>query len=255
MSKNTELAVAETKDLATVQALDMGAMMEEMEGMGPISFEQVKIPAGGMTAFSVPGDDPESPDMEKALRGVICHHQPKNVYFKDPFGASETKIPDCSSADGKVGIMTASGTERNCAACKLNVFGSAPDGNGKACQNRIDLYILRDGATFPIVLSLPATSIKAFKNYLTSIVLKGKRMYQVETEITLKKAKSNGGIDYSTCVFKKLGDVSPEDVAAAAEMRDLCKTLAVMNRTAVVDEETGEFVELNDAEDEELPFE
>lgn len=257
MSKNTEIAVKETEALAVQsEAMGMDAMMEELEGLGSISLEQVKIPSGGGIAFEVPGDDPESPDIEKVLRGVIVHHQPKNVYFRNKFGEGETNAPDCSSADGKVGIMTASRAEMACATCRYNQFGSGADGKGKACQNRIDLYVMREGAAFPIVLSLPATSIKAFKNYLTSIVLKGKRLYQAVTEVSLKKVKSGGGIDYATCVFKKGGEVSPEKVAAMAEMRELCKSLAAMQKEegVAVDESTGELVELPDIEDAELPF-
>ena len=257
MSKNTEIAVKENETLAVQsEAMGMDAMMEELEGLGPISLEQVKIPSGGGIAFEVPGDDPESPDIEKVLRGVIVHHQPKNVYFRNKFGEGDKTAPDCSSADGKIGIMTASGAEKACATCKYNQFGSAADGsNGKACQNRIDLYIMREDAAFPIVLSLPATSIKAFKNYLTAIVLKGKRLYQAVTEVSLKKVKSGGGIDYATCVFKKAGEVSPEEVLAMAEMRELCKGLAAMQQsTAVVDESTGEVVDVTGEPDEDFPF-
>jgi hypothetical protein len=256
MSKNTEIAVKETEALAVQsEAMGMDAMMEELEGLGPISLEQVKIPSGGGLAFEVPGDDPESPDVVQTLRGVVVHHQPKNVYFRNKFGEGETNTPDCSSSDGKIGIMTASGAEKTCATCKFNQFGSAADGKGKACQNRIDLYIMREDAAFPIVLSLPATSIKAFKNYLTSIVLKQKRLYQAVTEVSLKKVKSAGGINYSTCVFKKAGEVSPEEVLAMAEMRELCKSLASMQKTApVVDESTGEVVDVTGEPDEDFPF-
>lgn len=256
MSKNTEIAVKETEALAVQsEAMGMDAMMEELEGLGPISLEQVKIPSGGGLAFEVPGDDPESPDVVQTLRGIVVHHQPKNVYFRNKFGEGETNTPDCSSSDGKTGIMTASGAEKTCATCKFNQFGSAADGKGKACQNRIDLYIMREDAAFPIVLSLPATSIKAFKNYLTSIVLKQKRLYQAVTEVSLKKVKSAGGINYSTCVFKKAGEVSPEEVLAMAEMRELCKSLASMQKTApVVDESTGEVVDVTGEPDEDFPF-
>ena len=198
MSKDNELAVQETQEmaLATQQDFTMDDMMEELDGLGSISFEKIKIPSGGGIAFEVPTDNPEEPDSQKAIDGVIVLHQPCNVYFRNKFGETDEKLPDCSSPDGKTGYMRDSGTEKTCASCKFNQFGSGEGGTGKACQNRIDLYILMDGHDFPVVLSLPATSIKAFKTYLTTLVLHKQALRRVRTQITLKKAQSSGGITY-----------------------------------------------------------
>lgn len=256
MSKTeNEIAVKDTDAMALPEEkLDMAGMMDEMEGLGAFSFDQVKIPSGGGLSFELPSDDPENPEVAQAIEGVIVHHQPKNVYFRDAFGSGETNMPDCSSVDGQTGVMTASGAEKNCATCKFNQFGSALKGNGKACQNRVDLYIMREGEMFPVVLSLPATSIKAFKDYLKAVVFRGKRLNQVVTKVSLKKAKSNDGIAYSTCVFKKVSDVDPADQAGYSEMRELCKGMALSARhSGVVDESTGEFVEQTE-EDAALPF-
>ena len=38
---------------------------EELDGLGPIPFDTVKVPSGGGIAFEVPSDDPESPDSER----------------------------------------------------------------------------------------------------------------------------------------------------------------------------------------------
>ena len=35
---------------------------EELDGLGSIPFDVVKIPSGGGVAFEVPGDDPDNPD-------------------------------------------------------------------------------------------------------------------------------------------------------------------------------------------------
>ena len=39
-------------------------LSEEMEGLN-ISFPIIKVPAGGGLAYEVPGDDPNSPDLQK----------------------------------------------------------------------------------------------------------------------------------------------------------------------------------------------
>ena len=64
---------------------------------------------------------------------------------------------------------------------------------------------------FPVIINIPPTSIKPFKDYLAKrLLLRGKRPHQVVTKITLKKASSSDGITYSQCVFAKAGDLSPE---------------------------------------------
>lgn len=259
MSKN-ELAVQETQEMAlsAQQDFTMDDMMEELDGLGSINFEKIKIPSGGGIAFEVPTDNPEEPESKTSIDGVIVLHQPCNVYFRNKFGETDEKMPDCSSPDGKTGYMRDSGTEKTCATCKFNQFGSGDGGTGKACQNRIDLYILMEGNDFPVVLSLPATSIKAFKTYLTTLVLHKQPMRRVKTKITLKKAKSSGGITYSTCVFKKLGAVEPDEMENIEQLRELCKAMAQGTYTVAAEDdgETASEVELTEetGEDKDLPF-
>jgi hypothetical protein len=252
MSKqNEEIMVPETEtNELSLPMEDMGNYLEDLDGLGSFTFEKIKIPSGGGVAFEVPGDDPESPDIMKAIEGVVVLHQPKNVYFRGEYsGASEDgNRPDCSSADGKTGVMTDSGTTKSCATCSYNQFGSGRNG-GKACQNRMDLYILMEGEMFPKVLSLPATSLKDFKTFLAlRVVAKKQRLCQVKTKITLKKAKNKGGIEYSSCVFSKIGDVSPEEMHDILEMRELCRGFAQQTLPAA-----QEFQEIQ-GEDEGLPF-
>lgn len=260
MSKNNELAVQDTQEMAlsTQQDFGMDDMVEELDGLGSINFEKIKIPSGGGSAFEVPTDDPESPDPAKAINGVIVLHQPCNVYFRNKFGETDEKMPDCSSPDSKTGYMRDSGTEKACASCKFNQFGSGEGGSGKACQNRIDLYILMDGNDFPVVLSLPATSIKAFKTYLTGLVLHKQPLRRVKTQITLKKATSSQGITYSTCAFKKLGAIEPEEMETVEQLRELCKAMALRTYTAAAEDETSDAADVTlteeTGEDKDLPF-
>ena len=260
MSKNNELAVHETQEMAmsTQQDFTMDDMMEELDGLGSINFEKIKIPSGGGIAFEVPTDNPEEPESKTSIDGVIVLHQPCNVYFRNKFGETDEKMPDCSSPNGKTGYMRDSGTEKTCATCKFNQFGSGDGGTGKACQNRIDLYILMEGNDFPVVLSLPATSIKAFKTYLTTLVLHKQPMRRVKTKITLKEAKSSGGITYSTCVCKKLGAVEPEEMENIEQLRELCKAMAQRSYTVAAEDdgESDSELELTEetGEDKDLPF-
>ena len=257
MSKMNELDVVKQEQQLAVSS-GMDELMEELDGV-ELSFDKIKIPSGGVTAFEVPGDDPENPDMVKELVGVVVHHQPKNVYYRKSFeerGPEDSNAPDCSSRDGKTGVRE-NGTA-SCKTCKYNKWGSGKNG-GKACQNRMDLYVLMDGAFFPVVLSLPGTSIKAFNAYVQGIVIRNKKkVCAVKTKITLKKVQNSTGINYATCVFSKVGDLEEgsEELMQALSMRETCRAYALSDRAEESEEADGdgELTILDDADDSGLPF-
>src|SRR5690606_40186209 len=104
------------------------------------------------------------------------------------------------------------GGQQSCATCPLNQWGSDESGSGgKACKNMVRLYILREGDAFPLMLTLPPTSIKNWANYLAKRVLgKGFRPHQVVTKIGLKREQSRSGIAYSQATFKLVGVLSQD---------------------------------------------
>lgn len=99
--------------------------------------------------------------------------------------------------------------------------------------------------------------MKAFKDYIAKrLVMKGKRSYEVLTNIKLKKEKNADGIAYSACVFSKADDLSREQVAAVLPTAGWIKSIASNIPLVEEDEsekasENGDFVEVDD---EPLPF-
>lgn len=221
--ESTALAIIENFELPVLNE-DIGqAMAEEMDGL-QLSFPRVKIPSGGGLAFEVPGDDPENPDAEKEIIGVIVDHHPVNAYWQNKYSGGNNP-PDCSSMDGKVGIDR-SGNRKPCNTCPLNEWGSDEDSRGKACKNMHRVYILREGEMLPLLLTLPPTSLKNFADYLAMrIVSRGMRSYGVITKISLKKAQNSDGINYSQAVFALAGKLSPEQTGAMAEYTKGIKVL------------------------------
>ena len=199
-------------------------LAEDMDGLA-VSFQRVKIPGGGVLQFEVPGDDPENPDYEKNLTGVILFNHATNAYWPEGSEYSDDTPPLCQSANGKTGYGTPGGL---CAGCKLNQFGSAENGKGKACKNMRTLYLLRSGDVMPIMLVLPPTSIKPFRQFINSVfTLRKRATYGSVVQIGLKKEES-GGFTYSVATFKKLYDFTGEELqrvsAYAAFFRDQAKT-------------------------------
>lgn len=216
-----ELAVVDNFDLQTISGDLAQAIAEEMDGLGALPFDRVKIPSGGGLAFELPGEDDENPESATEIVGVILDHHPVNAYWREKF-AGGNEQPDCSSYDGKQGIERETGEIKDCASCPYNQFGS--DDKGKACKNVHRVFILREGNPVPLVLSLPPTSLKYMRDYIAKrVILKGFRCWQAVTKITLKKEKNAAGIAYSRAVFTFVGKLSPEKAKEAEAMKDCVK--------------------------------
>lgn len=224
MAKKEELAVkAETFDLVTLSGDLAEAVQEEMDGLGSIPFDRVKIPSGGGLAFEVPGETEDDTESLTELVGVILDHNPVNAYWAEKF-AGGNESPDCSSYDGKQGVVRETGECRDCERCPYNQFGS--DGAGKACKNMHRVYILREGNPVPLILTLPPTSLKYLRNYVAkSIILKGYRCWQVITKVTLKKEKSKDGITYSRAAFSLVDKLAPEQIASTEAMKNMVRQI------------------------------
>lgn len=191
-------------------------LAEDMDGL-QMSFPRVKIPAGGALMFELPSDDPENPDYVKNLEGVILFNHPNNAYWPEGSEYDDSATPLCSSVDAKQGIGEPGGS---CVSCALNQFGSAAEGNGKACKNMRVLYLLRSGEFMPLQVTLPPTSLKPFREFMNqSFMLRRRATYGSVVQIGLKKM-SNGKDDYSVATFRRLYDFSGEELAQIRQFAD-----------------------------------
>ena len=263
MAKN-EVAVMENFNLVTLADAGLAdAIAEEMDGLGTIPFDRVKIPSGGGLAFEIPGEDEDNPESATEIVGVILHHHAVNAYWKEKF-AGGNEQPDCSSYDGKTGVDRETGECKKCDDCPYNQFGSGEGGSGKARKNVRRVYILREGNPVPLILSLPPTSLKYMRDYIGKrILLKGMRSYDAITKITLKKEKSASGIAYSRAVFAFVGKLNDKQKAEAAAMAE---TIKATDKSIDIDDgdySTGTstassagdgFMNVQDGIDENLPF-
>ena len=245
VSKQNEVKVQE--EFVTLAKLNdlKAAMDEELAGLS-INFDRIKIPAGGSTALEIPDTDGEDTRMVKELRGVILFHHPANAYYSDKY-VGGSNPPECGSFDGITGHGTPGGS---CETCPYNQFGSSEEGAGKACKNRQMLYILLPGEMFPVMLSLPTGSLKSFSNYAKHQLTKGRKLSQVVTKFSLKKATSSTGIAFAQAVFSFERTLTEEEKQAMNVMQDQVKDYAAHLKLSVltpmeegfVNTETGEVV-------------
>ena len=203
---------------------DMNEMLsEEMVGLD-IQFPVIKVPSGGGLAFEVPGDDPNSPDLQKEFNAVILYQHPMHSYYKEKYTGGN-QAPDCGSYDGVSGVERETGLVKTCSDCPFNQFHSGENG-GKACKTKRRLFLLREGESIPTILTLPTGSIKDFTNYLFRIVGKYKKSNRVVTKFSLAKAQNSGGINYSKVVLTQAYELTPAEIEQVNKMSEQIKLLA-----------------------------
>ncbi|GFI25369.1 hypothetical protein IMSAGC012_00476 [Lachnospiraceae bacterium] len=264
-AKNEVAVTAKEFNLVTISGDLAEAVKEEMDGLGAIPFDRVKIPSGGGLAFELPGEEEDETESATELIGVILDHNPVNAYWANKF-AGGNEQPDCSSFDGKQGVDRLTGEIKSCETCPYNQFNS--DGTGKACKNVHRVFMLQEGNPVPLILSLPPTSLKYMRNYIAKrVLLKGFRCWQVLTKITLKKEKSKDGITYSRTAFAFVDKLTPEQEKQTEAMRELVKNIYRninidtddYSRTPAEDADAPKadaegFMQVPEGTDEELPF-
>ena len=241
---NNELTVNEGFAVLANQNVLNEALAEDCQGL-EFSFDRVKLPAGGGTAFELPSAESDDSEMVKDITGVIVYNHPAFAYYHNKYSGGNNP-PDCGSFDGVNGIGNPGG---NCADCPYNKFGSG-DGQSKLCKNKRMLYILREGELFPITLSLPTGSLKSFTNYVKSQLSRGRKLNQAVTKITLKKATNASGIVFTQAVFAFVRMLTVEERTAVAGGTETVKAYAAnltptsfVDDEPMVDPETGEIIE------------
>lgn len=197
------------------------------EGFSVSDLDRVKIPAGGGLTWEVPDEEPT-----RSIAGIIIHKQATRSFWFKKRGENgeDDGPPDCYSVDAKVGVGSfGPGSEGNpsgaCGDCPMNVFGSSTSGSGagKACKEQMQVFVLQPDAVLPLQLSLPPTSLRGFRRFMTRLASKGKSYYSVVTGFGLEVTKS-GGQTYSTVVPSKIADLSREEAQAARDYGQTIRT-------------------------------
>jgi hypothetical protein len=188
--------------------------MEALEGesLSPWDLPEITVPAGGGTTWELATVDGDI--SEKEVTAVILDSQRVRQYYANKFDGGSAP-PDCASADGNTGVGSPGG---DCATCPLAQWGSA-ENNSQACGERRHVLLLTAHSNLPVFFNVPPSSIKALKQYLMGLAGAGQSYFQVTTKITLAKAKSATGIEYSKAVFTRVAPLDAKQAAVAAEYR------------------------------------
>lgn len=189
-------------------------------GLKASDLTTIKVPAGGGTAWEVPG--PEGDKSETEICGIIVHKQYRRAYWEDEF-AGGNEQPDCSSNDAITGYGNPGGS---CDKCEFSKWGSSSKGDGQACRLMQLVFIVREHDLLPIAINLPPTSIKGMRKYLLMLATSGRHHSSVVTKFKLGKEQSASKITYSI-VEPILSKVLPGDEASGLRIysNDIKKSL------------------------------
>lgn len=110
--QNTSMVAANEQNKFLLPAMVEGdfsrdEIAEDADGLQMMSFQRVKIPAGGALQFEVPTEDPDNPDYTRTLEGIILYNHSAYTLWPEGSEYDEDTKPLCSSVDGKTGIGVA----------------------------------------------------------------------------------------------------------------------------------------------------
>lgn len=242
--EETAMTVAPSSDIL---ALSPDGNMQEVisENFGNNSLtladlDKIKIPAAGGRSWTIPTILEDEEDTTKELVGVIIGWADKKSWWQKSYGESGGKEqPDCKSNDmvhgigdptafinpkeqalmdaGKAGMPVRGSGGWLCSTCPHNLFGSAPQGGGKACQDKRFMVVLLKDSVIPILLRVPATSIAPAKVYFKRLAGGRKSCLSVLTSMSLITIK--GTQEYSQIVFKAARYLTDDETAAVRKLR------------------------------------
>lgn len=204
---------------------------------------RVKVPAEGAVAFTV-GEDPQ-----KTIKGVIIVRQPRrNLWIKSISETGGGDAPDCYSRDGENGIG-AFGRDSNgnpsgkCAECPMAQWSEDLDGKRvpSPCKPQEAVLIMTEEGPFPLLLTVPRTSIRPFADYWKRdlFMRKMKPLMQVVTEIGLKPAVSESGQRYNEITFTMAEDLGKDTKKVMAHLAEQFRSILLNVDTSGADANNG----------------
>lgn len=220
-------------DIQSIININMGGAK-----IDPSMLDKVKVPSGGSLTWEVPTID-GSTEATKELVGVIVGLQDIRTYYATKYdGGNEP--PDCSSADGVIGIPKdpEEGLEYGgkCSECPLSARGAG-------CAQRKLVLLLLQNSILPIVLNAPRTSVWELNKYLMRLAGHRLPVFQVVTSFKLIKEKNAAGIEYAKIAPSFVRVLEEKEAQAAQAMYISLRSVFghVAQREAGIDTEEAPF--------------
>lgn len=166
-------------------------------------------------------DDPDSPASYIDVVVIAANKGLSKAYYKTGYTEGSVEAPDCWSNDGeKPDESVEHPVAKSCKTCPYNQFGSRITEDGKKakmCSDSKRLAIATpDDLMNPMLLRLPATTLKNWQQYVNMLARKGVPPMAVVTRI-----KFVSDVAYPQLDFKPVGLLPPEKVKEVQAARQL----------------------------------
>ncbi len=93
-------------------------------------------------------------------------------------------------------------------------LGTSKNGHGKRCKESRVMFLLREGEIIPMIVRAQPGSIKSIIQFMIRLTSQRIPYYRAVVELSLKKVKNKGGIDYSQIVPRLTETLNEEQGAA-----------------------------------------
>lgn len=152
------------------------------------------------------------------LKVVVLGFAYFNAYYKTKYVQGQASFPDCFAVGDHIPSMQPSqnspdAQHENCLTCPHNQFGSAENGRGKACGNRMNLAVQLPefgGAEGPIYrISVSPTALTGWKQLVDKLSSRGVDPIQLVIEIG-----RDPNVDYMKYTFSAVSKVDPDELGA-----------------------------------------
>jgi ribosomal protein L15 len=191
-------------------------------------FDRISVPAAGGLSFTVIDENNNETALTK-FRGILLHYHPYCIWYLKSYNErKEGEDPIfCFSADKVIGCgcLEAGISEgQPCAICPKKQRGSDRNGgDGSDCHDRMAVWIAKENDAMPVLVDLPRTSLKNFRNYRNFLTTKiGKPLYGVVTEIGLEKVEGKKS-KYSAVTFTRADSLNANEKAVMKELIESLK--------------------------------
>jgi hypothetical protein len=180
----------------------------------------------------------EGDETAPSIEGVIVFARDTRAYYASKDAGNVP--PDCSSSDAITGVCKPGiNLGGDCAKCPMAQYGSAVDGDGQACKQVKQLFMLRGESMFPEVVSLPPTSVKNARQFFLKLASQGVPYFHALVQIPLEKAQNGAGQTYGKASLKFVRRLSSDEAQRAVEFHELSKSFAGRVRTTTSELNAG----------------
>lgn len=186
-------------------------LLEEIKRLDPDGYQRLKTPLGGTTYIQV-ADPIEGDRAEKELViNPLAYRKSRRRFNRSVDESGGGVPPDCAAYDGISGAGDPGGV---CATCPFSQPGSGRSGKGQACEERLDVYFLRQGRAIPEVFSFSPSSARAIMPTVLAIRGSGVPLHVFLLKLRFREA-SSGGKRFAVAELTVAGKLDPEQMGFA----------------------------------------